>query len=121
MAISDNEHKKNTKQFFIYSLIFICFIAVGVYVKQKGKRDDEQIDKHGASTIGWVYYTQNSTRGLWVKYKFEVENKTFEGVLRTHTKGIKVGQKYEVEYLPSNPDINRINFDKKLNEGKVND
>jgi hypothetical protein len=121
MAISEKEHKRNTKQFLVYSLIFICIIAVGIYVKQKGERGDEQLDKHGASTIGWVYYTQNSTRGLWVKYNFKVENKTIKGVFRTHKKGINVGQKYEVEYLPANPEINRINLNKKLNAGIIND
>lgn len=121
MAISKNEHKKNTKQFLIYSFIFICIIAVGIYVKQKGKREDEQIKEYGASTTGWIYYTQNSTRGLWVKYNFRVENETFKGVLRTHRKGIDVGQGYEVEYLPSNPDVNRINFDKQLNVIKSED
>lgn len=114
MAISEKEHKQNTKQFLIYSLAFISIIAIGIYVKQKGKREDEQINKYGSSTIGWIYHTQNSTRGLWLKYNFKVYNKTFKGVLRTYKKGIKVGQKYEVEYLPSNPEINRINLDKKL-------
>jgi hypothetical protein len=118
MAISEKEHKRNTKQFLIYSLVFICIIAIGIYVKQKGKREDEQINKYGSSTIGWVYYTQNSTRGVWVKYNFKVENKTFKGVLRTYKKGIEVGQKYEVEYLPSNPEVNRINLDKKLTPHK---
>ena len=114
MVISKEKHKKNTKYFLIYSLIFVCIIVIGIYVKQKGKKENEQINKFGSSTIGCIYYTQNSTRGLWVKYNFKVENITYTGVLRTYKKGVDVGQKYEVEYLPSNPDVNRINLGKKV-------
>ena len=111
MVISDKEHKKNTKQFFVYSLIFICFIAVGIYVKQKGENENELLKKKGKHTIGNVINIRYSTRGNWIRYSYNVNGNIFEDVKNTYKKGIKVGQKYEVEYLPTNPEVNRINLD----------
>ncbi|WP_320020390.1 hypothetical protein [Labilibaculum manganireducens] len=121
MAINKDEHKKNTRLFLIYFLIFLCIIVVGIYVSQKRKKENVQIIQYGSSAIGCVYFTQNSTRGLWVKYSFNVQNQKFKGVLRTYKKGIEIGQQYEVEYLPSNPDVNRINFEKRLNSKAIGD
>jgi len=114
MVISRKDHKKNIKQFFIYLLILICIIAVGIYVKQKKSNENRQINRYGITTIGRIYYTQNSTRGLWVKYMFKVEDKTYKGARRIYKSNISVGQYYEVVYLPNNPNINRINLSKRL-------
>lgn len=114
MTIS-NKNKKDTSKLLICTLILVCFIVAGFYVKWDNKKERELLAKHGISTIGSIYYTQNSTRGMWVKYTFKVNNESFKGVLRTYKKGVEVGQKYEVKYLPSNPEINRITIDNEFN------
>jgi len=118
MAISEKEHKKNTKQFLVYSLIFICIIALGIHFKQKGKNEDKLLDEKGMVTIGNIISIRYSTRGDWVRYTYVINGNAFKDVRNTYKKGISVGQKYEVEYLPANPEVNRINLDKKLSNTK---
>ena len=114
MAISEKEDKNNTKQFLIYTLMLMCIIAIGFYVKQKGKKEDKLLDEKGEITVGNVVSIRYTTRGDWVRYMYEVKGNSYKDVRNTYKKGISVGQKYEVEYLPSNPEVNRINLDKKL-------
>lgn len=108
------KNKKDTIELLVYALIFACFIVAGFYVKGINKKENEQLDKHGVSAFGKIYHTRGGTRGMSVKYYFKVDDKTFKGLLTTYKKGICVGQKYEVEYLPTNPEINRINLNKEL-------
>jgi len=121
MAINDTEYRKNTRQFILYSLIFVCIVIIGIYYKQKGKSEDKLLDKNAHITIGTVTSIRYSTRGDWVRYMYVIKGNKFEDVKNTYSKGINVGDAYEVEYLPNNPEINRINFDKKLGSKNIND
>lgn len=106
--------RRDTIELLVYTLIFACFIIAGFYVRGINKKENELLDKHGVSVFGKIYHMRGGTRGMSVKYYFKVDDRTFKGLLTTYKKGICVGQKYEVEYLPTNPEINRINLNKEL-------
>ena len=102
-------------------ILFICIVIIGIYYKQKGKSEDKLLDKNAQTTIGTVTSIRYSTRGDWVRYAYAINGNKFEDVKNTYNKGIYVGDAYEVEYLPNNPELNRINFDKKIDSNNIKD
>lgn len=108
---NSNRHKI---EFFIYLILFIGIIIVGLYVKNKGKEEDKTLDKKGCLTKGIVVSIRYSTRGEWIRYEYQIDGKKFKDTKNTYKKNIKVGDIYKIEYLPSDPEVNRIILDKKL-------
>ena len=114
MNIKNKEHKPSIRQFITYSLLFICILVLGFYVKRKGENENKLLNKSSQVTVGTVTSMRYSTSGDWVRYKYVINGDQFMDVENTYEKNIFIGDSYEVEYMPSNPGVNRINFDKKL-------
>ncbi len=113
------EHKKVDIEFLIYLFLFTTLMIFGLIAKRKGANEIEQLKKYGVKTVGEIYFIQKTTRGTWVKYFFQVQNKTYKGTDMTYTKYLSVGQKYEVVYLPSDPNINRMHFKIRIRDIKL--
>ena len=101
--------KKNitNKRFIIYLAVLTVIILMGFWAMQKRSIKEDELDKYGLVTTGKIYSSHNARAGYWIKYSFSIKNKTYKGVLNTNIIGIKVGDFYEVEYLPKKPETNK--------------
>jgi uncharacterized protein YpmS len=114
----DKEYKKLKKEFFIYLTLFVIFIAVSFIFKIQEEKDNEKLDSYGQVTEGMIYSRRETTKGFIIKYAYFAEGEKYDDVTNTRNEHINVKDIFEVEYLPGNPDINRINLDKKITKYK---
>lgn len=90
------------------------FIYIGVEVRNENRLLN-QYGKHDTATIIKIYSGYRSKKYVW--YQFAVEDSQYEGNKRYHINShghVAIGDKFIVLYYPTDPTINKLQFDRKI-------
>lgn len=103
-----------TKKAYLYLFGIIILALIPIITNKKFKSDMSQLDNNGKKTHCIITEVRHRpSKGTYhVFYWFYANYKKYKSVDMTYNETIKPGDKFEVEYLPTNPKINRINYDK---------
>lgn len=96
-----------------YLFIFIVFVGVFTYIYFTNKNEMKLLDKYGVATQGKIIDKQSYKRGYRFKYSYIVDNNKYTNGSSTN-KYIEIGENYEIIYYPENPEISKINLQKKI-------
>lgn len=111
-----NNRKKRKKIDFetiIYLFILIVFVGGFTYAYFTNKYELKLLDKYGVTTQGKIFDKKHTKRGYWYKYSFKVNKKSYIDIFRSY-KYIEIGDYFETVYYPKNPEISKINLQKKI-------
>jgi hypothetical protein len=119
-----SQHKKLLKtnkmmitknKFFAIILVVVGFVLFyGIYSSISKKRRLEEKSIISEAVITSKYRIRS--RGYYVNYEFYIDNKKYKGSQKLMKKDliIEEGDKFLVEFVKENPDYNKINLNKKI-------
>jgi|SaaInlV_120m_DNA_3_1039746.scaffolds.fasta_scaffold17169_2 hypothetical protein len=119
-----SQHKKLLKtnkmmitknKFFAIILVVVGFVLFyGIYSSISKKRMLEEKSIISEAVITSKYRIRS--RGYYVNYEFYIDNKKYKGSQKLMKKDliIEEGDKFLVEFVKENPDYNKINLNKKI-------
>jgi hypothetical protein len=112
-----------TKNAYKYLVGIIIIGLIPVFTLINHNKEKRLLEMNGQKTIAEVYkvFHRVSKGHYIVYYRFKVNNIRIESTDKTYDNNIKVGDKFEVIYLPSRPKVNEINYDKNYSEKKRQD
>jgi len=106
--------KIKNKPFVILLLIVGSVLFYGIYTSVNKKRllKEKSITTEGVITSKYSIIS----RGYYINYEFYVDNKKYEGSQKLEKKdlAIKKGDKFVVEFAIKNPDYNKVDLNKKI-------
>lgn len=107
------KRKKIDFETIIYLFILIVFVGGFTYAYFTNKYEMKLLDKYGVTTQGKIVDKQRYKRGYRFKYSYTVNNNLYTDGSSTY-KYIEIGDYYETVYYPKNPEISKINLQKKI-------
>jgi hypothetical protein len=102
-------------KFFAIILVVVGFVLFyGIYSSISKKRMLEEKSIISEAVITSKYRIRS--RGYYVNYEFYIDNKKYKGSQKLMKKDliIEEGDKFLVEFVKENPDYNKINLNKKI-------
>lgn len=112
--------KSGTKVFNVLAILFLAIISWitlnEFYIKPK-KLEKEEVRYTYATIIG---FTNPSNGGKVADYMYKVNDKQYSGFFGVSNWDPKIGDKYLLKFVKSNPGINRILLNKKVTISSTN-
>ena len=108
--------KRGEILFKSFVILTVFGILIGFYSSRIDQRD---LKENGIETIGIiVHFEHRAKRGIYVKYKFEIEGKSYfdNQKLTIKRSKIKLGDSFKVIFSKQNPNNSKMYFDQRISD-----
>ncbi len=95
----------------------VLVLIVILFLIFRGSIQQNELDRSGIMTVGTTQGQNVVSGGVWIKYSFFVDSIEYHGASRAFEfKPEIVGGKYFLKYLPKDPNVNEIYWDKPISQ-----